>query len=148
MKKRKIYQIILAAVSILLAALLCASAVSVYLEGSARRAKNPLENIYTPGIAAEKLTRIAPLFLLFIILLFAGLLPGLRKEKKERKAGSAGTGSEPPAVRNGNGKKNGALQTVVVVTAVILIIAGILNGSAYDVLIKAITICTECIGLG
>ena len=145
MKKRKIYQIILAAVSILLAALLCASAVSVYLEGSARRAENPLENIYTREIAAEKLTLIAPVFLLFIILLFAGLLPGLRKEKK---TGHTGTGSEAPAVRKGEEKKKKALQTVVVVTAVILIIAGILNGSAYDVLIKAITICSECIGLG
>ncbi len=146
MKKRKIYPIILAAVSILLAALLCASAVSVYLEGSARRAENPLENIYTREIAAEKLTLIAPVFLLLIILLFAGLLPGLRKEKK--KTGHTGTGSEAPAVRNGEEKKKKVLQTVVVVTAVILIIAGILNGSAYDVLIKAITICSECIGLG
>ena len=138
MKKRKIYQIILAAVSMQLAALLCASAVSVYLEGSARRAENPLENIYTREIAAEKLTLIAPVFLLLIILMFAGLLPGLRKEKK--KTGHTGTGSEAPAVRNGEENKKKVLQTVVVVTAVILIIAGILNGSAYDVLIKAITI--------
>lgn len=32
--------------------------------------------------------------------------------------------------------------------AVILIVAGIFNGSAQDVLTKAIKICTECIGLG
>ena len=30
----------------------------------------------------------------------------------------------------------------------ILVIAGIFNGSMRDVLIKAINICTECIGLG
>ena len=29
-----------------------------------------------------------------------------------------------------------------------LIVAGALNGSAWDVLVKAINICTECIGLG
>ncbi|MBR4502489.1 MAG: thioredoxin [Clostridia bacterium] len=29
-----------------------------------------------------------------------------------------------------------------------MIIAGALNGSALDVLVKAITICTECVGLG
>ena len=33
-------------------------------------------------------------------------------------------------------------------TAVVLIIVGVLNGGMRDVLIKAINICTECIGLG
>nr|WP_251616997.1 CD1871A family CXXC motif-containing protein [Pumilibacter muris] len=32
--------------------------------------------------------------------------------------------------------------------AVSFIIAGIFNGGARDVLIKAVNICTECIGLG
>lgn len=32
--------------------------------------------------------------------------------------------------------------------AVALVVAGILNGGMYDVLVKAINICTECIGLG
>ena len=40
------------------------------------------------------------------------------------------------------------VQAVVVVAAVLLIIAGICNGSALDVLIKGINICTECVGLG
>lgn len=37
---------------------------------------------------------------------------------------------------------------IVFVVAVTFIILGILNGGANDVLIKAINICTECIGLG
>ena len=40
------------------------------------------------------------------------------------------------------------LQAVLAAAAVALIVAGALNGSALDVLYKAITICTECIGLG
>ncbi len=40
------------------------------------------------------------------------------------------------------------LRIVLLFTAVTMIIAGILNGSANDVLQKAIKICTECIGLG
>ncbi len=32
--------------------------------------------------------------------------------------------------------------------AIALLIAGVLNGGMYDVLVKAINICTECIGLG
>ena len=40
------------------------------------------------------------------------------------------------------------IQAVLLAAAVILIIAGIFNGSARDVLYKAITICSECVGLG
>ena len=45
-------------------------------------------------------------------------------------------------------RKAGLPQAVIIVAAVILIIAGVFNGSARDVLYKAITICTECVGLG
>ena len=41
-----------------------------------------------------------------------------------------------------------AVRGVVFVIAVALIIAGVLNGGARDVLVKAINICTECIGIG
>ncbi|MBO5543238.1 MAG: thioredoxin [Oscillospiraceae bacterium] len=40
------------------------------------------------------------------------------------------------------------MRIVLLVCAVILIIAGVFNGSARDVLGKAIKICTECVGLG
>ncbi len=45
-------------------------------------------------------------------------------------------------------KKTFLPQALIIAAAVILIIAGVLNGSARDVLYKAITICTECVGLG
>ena len=63
---------------------------------------------------------------------------------KEEKA--QGIAPEPKAA--GKPGKNGILQAVIAVVAVILIIAGAFNGSARDVLYKAITICTECVGLG
>ena len=40
------------------------------------------------------------------------------------------------------------IRGVILVVAVAFIIAGALNGGARDVMIKAINICTECIGLG
>ena len=48
------------------------------------------------------------------------------------------------------GEKNNILIARISITsiAVILIIVGVINGGAYDVLQKAINICTECIGLG
>ena len=40
------------------------------------------------------------------------------------------------------------IQAVFVVAAAVFIVLGILNGSAWDVLVKAIHLCTECVGLG
>ena len=40
------------------------------------------------------------------------------------------------------------LRTAIIVLAVALIIAGILNGGLEDVLAKGAAICTECVGLG
>lgn len=41
-----------------------------------------------------------------------------------------------------------AVRGAIFVIAVVFIIVGIVNGGAHDVLVKAINICTECIGLG
>ena len=43
------------------------------------------------------------------------------------------------------GKKKTA---IFIAAAAVLIVLGALNGSALDVLYKAINICTECVGLG
>ncbi len=39
-------------------------------------------------------------------------------------------------------------RAILLIAALALIVAGVLNGGMYDVLVKAINICTECIGLG
>ena len=221
-------------VCILLAALLCASAVSIFREGSARRAEDPQESIYTREIVAEKLTPVAPLFLASVGLLIAGAVLGVkddhagrpvrdpepgrnlvvprakapsgdmekerRRQKKLRLIGwgvfalcmvpiavylidpshfpeqdpegmfrallqvcipwtASGIGAlavtsvmgEKQIRTGGHTTEAPHLKTVQVMMAglaVILIIAGILNLSARDVLYKAITICSECIGLG
>ena len=45
--------------------------------------------------------------------------------------------------------KNSAVPVwLILIAAAGLIAAGILNGGLHDVFIKAIYICTECIGLG
>lgn len=62
----------------------------------------------------------------------------------------------PPAPKRPMGKQKMELpkyaiyvvQTVLLITAAILIVFGIFNGGMQDVLQKAIKICTECIGLG
>ena len=46
------------------------------------------------------------------------------------------------------GRGLGLCRGLVFVSAVLLIAFGIINGSADDVLTKAVNICMECIGLG
>ena len=71
----------------------------------------------------------------------------VRGGRVERKAGKpAGKAAcAPPAAEL---KNAGVIRAAVVVAAAAFILAGVLNGSARDVLIKAIHICTECVGLG
>ena len=40
------------------------------------------------------------------------------------------------------------MRRFLIVIALLLIAAGVANGGAKDVLVKAVNICTECIGLG
>ena len=67
-----------------------------------------------------------------------------RERLNEERA--AGVAAEPKPLDPP--KKAGALRVALLVAAVVCIIAGALNGGARDVLYKAITICTECVGLG
>ena len=45
-------------------------------------------------------------------------------------------------------KKRAALRAGLYGLAALLVALGVLNGGLNDVLVKAINICTECIGLG
>jgi len=41
-----------------------------------------------------------------------------------------------------------ALRLGILAVAAVFIVLGVVNGGARDVLVKAVNICTECIGLG
>ena len=254
MKKNRLYLMMQALVCVALTVLLSATAISIYREGAARKALNPLESIYTPEIVAERMAPIAPLMFVALGLTIAGLTLGVKDEDAEKPVKDVGLArdlvtarvSRPsddmrreraaqkrlvwigwgafalcmvpiavfltnpahfpeedpeimfrsmlrvflPWVAVGLGalgvtaamrersmlreteaakarlqeeraeglaatpvsaaqrNHGSAIQIAVVIAAVILIVAGILNGSARDVLYKAITICTECVGLG
>lgn len=64
---------------------------------------------------------------------------------REERAEGVSKALENPVPRKGQGV--GIIRGLLLAAAA-LIVAGILNGSARDVLYKAITICTECVGLG
>ena len=68
--------------------------------------------------------------------------------------GTAGTQTAPkaPAALNSispeTARRRILLRRILMAAAVLFIVLGIFNGSMKDVLIKAIKICTECVGLG
>ena len=128
---------------IALAVLLAAGAVGIYQEGTARVAENPRESIYTAERAAEKLAPAVPLLIAAAALAVLGIALGAKDPKAGKPAGQAACA--PPAAEL---KNAGVIRAAVVVAAAAFILAGVLNGSARDVLIKAIHICTECVGLG
>ena len=84
MTRTRIYLILQAALCVLLVALLSVSAVSIYREGAARKAEQPLAPIYTREIAAERFAPIAPLFFAALGLMVAGLVLGVRDEKADK----------------------------------------------------------------
>lgn len=50
--------------------------------------------------------------------------------------------------KNRNRLHLSSMRLVMLGVAVLFIVLGVMNGGWYDVLVKAINICTECIGLG
>ena len=153
MKGTRLYLIVQTALCVLLTVLLAASAIELYREGTAHRAEKPLEWIYTREKAAEGFVSVAPLFLLFLGLTAAGLFFGPAQQvvvrRKDKPAGAAKINRELLASRlllPARAVKR--MRTTLVLAAVALIAAGVLNGSARDVFYKAVKICTECVGLG
>ena len=254
MRRSRAYLILQSAVCVILTGLMAASVLSIYREGAARKALDPLESVYTPEIVAERFAPVAPLFFASLGLLVAGLLLGVKDENAERPVTDAfvvrdltvarirrpseamlkeqarqrrlsrigwgvfavcmipialfladpthfpsgdpeamfhellrvflpwtaaglgalavtaalrersavceteaakarareelSEGAVPESATPPRRKGINAIRMAIIAAAVALIVAGIFNGSARDVLYKAITICTECVGLG
>ena len=140
--KGKFLPVLLAVLCIALAVILAAGAVLVYLDGAPRRAENPLESIYTAEKAGQVMKAALPVFLVLLCALAVSIVSGVKP--KTGKASKNAVWMKPQA----EPQHVNTLRAVVVIAAVLLIIAGILNGGALDVLVKAINICTECVGLG
>ena len=106
------------------------------------------------GMIASLALRTAPWAAAGLLILLGGALleeKSLRREIGAAKAQlKAEKGGHPAGVPAGKqpGRETAAVRIVLLLAAAVLIVLGVLNGGLNDVLLKAMNICTECIGLG
>ena len=158
MDKKKMLLYVQAALCILWAALMAAAAVHIYSDGLAYRAQgHPEAWIYTREKAAAAIGRYLPLLLLAAVTNIACVITGARDEAQSRPASDQvladvykkERGKEPgTAAGSADQKKLRFARAALFIIAAVFIVAGIMNGSMEDVFIKAVNICSECIGLG
>ena len=140
MKNVRVFLVIQSVLCILAAIMLIAGVIGIYRSGSAARTENPLAQIFSQEIAAERFRPIAPLFFASLGMAAAGLILGVKDENSLKPVKNGKVENRAPG-----GEK---VRTVLLIAAAVLILAGIFNGSARDVFGKAVKICTECVGLG
>lgn len=84
MTEKKLYLIIQSVLCVLMVILLVASAISIYCEGMALRAEDPMASIYTREKVAEKLRSIFPLFFASIGLPIADLVLAVKDDNADK----------------------------------------------------------------
>ncbi len=145
-KARRVMRVVVAVLSVVVCLALCVQAIGIYMEGNApENFSSPgvrIHPVYSREIVSARLKQLMPLFIAYLVVLIAAVCIKAWRRPKERLQ----IGVKPVVYHEMRGKN--VLRAVLYVGAAALVIAGIANGGMRDVLIKAINICTECIGLG
>ena len=154
MTRTKLFLIVQSVLCALVAGLLAAGALSLYLDGAAKQAQGDLfYYMFTREKAGAALLPILPVFAVSLGMTIAGIILNIRDEnagkpvrdeKLLRDLGSV----QSSAVRQAASRGILYLRAAVIALAAAMIVLGILNGGLEDVLAKGAAICTECVGLG
>ncbi len=140
LKIPKILRWTAALLTIVLAAALCVQCIRIYAAGPAQGAAGGiLQSAFTREKASAHLRPLIPLALVWAGSMIAA---GLTGQEAPRRPAMKRT--PPPQEMRGLT----AVRIALAVAGAALTVLGVLNGGMYDVLVKAINICTECIGLG
>ena len=145
---------LLSGATLLLACLLIGHCVQIYRAGVApenlTEAGVRIMDIYSPAVIARHARQIAWAFWLWLALLTAAALACLRHPQDARALPGMKSAPkrlpEPFAAQDTRSPR--LTRCFLLAAAIALIALGVLNGGMRDVLVKAINICTECIGLG
>lgn len=156
MDKKRVFLIALGLLWTVVAGLLAAAALRIYSEGMVLRASgDALAWIYTREKAAAAFAPIAPVFFVAAGLTVLGLILGWKDGKAQLpvkdvrivRKGKRGPGAAACTPRS-ESRHARIVRAVLLASAAVMILVGILNDGLRDVLIKAINLCMECVGLG
>ncbi len=143
----KILRWILSGATVGMILLLCWQCLTIYLVGNSPENISGgvyLTPVYTAQDVAERLSGIIPAFVIYIVIAAAAVIVHLIWGTAPRNTVKI----RPCPPRAVTGKWRTVARMAVLCLGVLFIVLGTMNGGARDVLIKAINICTECIGLG
>ena len=94
------------------------------------------------------LLHVAPWIAAAFAVVFAASFACCRNVKREITALQGQVGKAKPEAPAPRRMPVGALRAGLYAVAIVFIVLGVMNGGLRDVLVKAVNICTECIGLG
>ena len=136
-KRRRIARIAAAACAV------CAAAMALYMANLDHFASRDLEQTVGRMVIHTAPWAVAAL----AVLAAAEILCGASMEREAALAQKAG--KRPPAPKKTEDERTArVLRVALFAAALAMLAAGVMNGGMRDVLVKAVNICTECIGLG
>lgn len=146
-KALKILRYIFSAATVGIVLLLCWQCLDIYLTGNQPGNISSgvyLSPVYSAEIVTERLTAVSPLIAAYAALAVVTIFMQLCWGKPHRSRGKIHRC--PP--RQQSEKAVTIARLTILSIGILFIILGVVNGGSRDVLVKAINICTECIGLG
>lgn len=145
-KAFRVMKLLIAVMTAVVCALFIYEAADIYFTGVSP------ENFSAPGVAinqmytrpdvAARLRTISPALIVYAVLCAGGLVLKflVREREKPRAIKPAEVKTDVRRVR--------LIRVGILVLGVLFVGLGVWNGGLWDVLVKAVNICTECIGLG
>ncbi len=152
MTRKKAFMWMEAGLCTLLGLMLSFGAIGIYQEGLARKAENPLTQIYTVEAIVKVIIPAIPVLVLAIIMAIAAFMAG-KKDGKASVVEKSGVikhkrNSTDSYVSPALSPRGRVFRRILLAIAVICILVSVWNGSMTDVWNKARVICMECIGMG
>lgn len=154
MTRKQAFLIVQSVLCALVAGLLAAAALTLYLDGAARQAEGDLfYPMYTREKVGARLLPLLPLICISLGMTVGGLMLGIRDEKQDRPARDERLlrtlgGIRERAVHQKAAPRELYMRWAILALAGAFILAGIFNGGLADVFAKGAAICMECVGLG
>lgn len=151
----KALRIVVALATVLILIFLAFNCIDIYLEGNSPANLSEsgvhLSPVFSRDMVALRLSPLLPWLAVYVLLIIVcTVVEAKAGEVKHEVAIDAKNhlGLGKARLAECNSKRTNIVRVALFAVAVLFVVLGVTNGGMSDVLIKAINICTECIGLG